>query len=175
MLFRSVDDIEKLHPATSNRIESYVFPTKHRLSNSDGSAPVSFEPLYFKFKDKLQNEVRPPPDHRGEGSNLMYTVYGNECKESIVYLTSFSLGPPPPVQNKNMLGFNNDLSFSPPVIDKRLLPPQLSSTISMSGMQYSPSSNHYLATEHHDYDDHLQEDGEETEDVIVIQIGRAHV
>ena len=57
-----MSDIERLKPATSNRIETYVFPTKnmiedvmeHPRGNTD---EMSFEPLYFKFRHKLHGKV----------------------------------------------------------------------------------------------------------------------
>ena len=61
-----MSDIERLKPATSNRIETFVFPTKNILrdvmeypslrGNTD-TDEMSFEPLYFKFRHKLNGEV----------------------------------------------------------------------------------------------------------------------
>ena len=82
-----VEEIEKLQPATSNRIESFVFPTKPRVHGSrfrvsdlsdKVSSEVSFEPLYFKFKHKLENQVKPSTTDMNVGqSEQRYTVYGN--------------------------------------------------------------------------------------------------
>ena len=61
-----MSDIERLKPATSNRIETFVFPTKNEIrevmeypslrGNTD-TDEMSFEPLYFKFRHKLNGEV----------------------------------------------------------------------------------------------------------------------
>ena len=60
-----VSDIERLKPATSNRIETFVFPTKNIIrevmeypSLRGNTDEMSFEPLYFKFRHKLNGEVQ---------------------------------------------------------------------------------------------------------------------
>lgn len=59
-----MSDIERLKPATSNRIETFVFPTKNMIrdvmeypSLRGDTDEMSFEPLYFKFRHKLNGEV----------------------------------------------------------------------------------------------------------------------
>ena len=64
-----VEDIETLEPARSNRIETYVFPSKHEDLTKDkyrikdvtrdiAVGGLSFEPMYFKLKSKLEDELK---------------------------------------------------------------------------------------------------------------------
>ena len=66
-----VDDIERLKPATSNRIETFIFPTKNLIQDlkdtnrmkgniDEKSSDMLFEPLYFKFRHKLDSQVSNP-------------------------------------------------------------------------------------------------------------------
>ena len=57
-----MSDIERLKPATSNRIETFVFPTKSMTQDAIEyprriADEKSFEPLYFKFRHKLNGKV----------------------------------------------------------------------------------------------------------------------
>ena len=57
-----MSDIERLKPATSNRIETFIFPTKSMtqgvMEYPWGIADEkSFEPLYFKFRHKFNGKV----------------------------------------------------------------------------------------------------------------------
>ena len=57
-----MSDIERLKPATSNRIETFVFPTKSMTQDAMEYPrrivdEKSFEPLYFKFRHKLNGKV----------------------------------------------------------------------------------------------------------------------
>ena len=77
-----VSDIEKLEPATSNRIETFVFPTKIQsqryqdILETSNLDKMTFQPLYFKFKHKLEKEVR-PSDLHVQGTINNYAYYGN--------------------------------------------------------------------------------------------------
>ena len=66
-----VDDIERLKPATSNNIETFIFPTKNLIQDlkdtnrmkgniDEKSSDMLFEPLYFKFRHKLDSKVSNP-------------------------------------------------------------------------------------------------------------------
>ena len=62
-----VDDIERLEPATSTRVETYMFPTSASVTRDADTALGSrgvtgeggrlLEPLYFKFKHKHNGKV----------------------------------------------------------------------------------------------------------------------
>ena len=57
-----VDDIERLEPATSTRVETYMFPTSASVTRDTdtgvaGEGGRLLEPLYFKFKHKHNGKV----------------------------------------------------------------------------------------------------------------------
>ena len=87
-----VDDIERLEPATSTRVETYMFPAAASVTRDADTALRSrgvageggrlLEPLYFKFKHKHNGKVASIPvkrsfagDHHGnfpfQGSRLI--------------------------------------------------------------------------------------------------------
>ena len=85
-----VEDIETLEPARSNRIETYVFPAKHEDLTKDkyrikdvtrdiAVGGLSFEPMYFKFKSKLEDEVKLPTIDRSFAiPENKYTIQGTK-------------------------------------------------------------------------------------------------
>ena len=91
-----VEDIETLRPAMSNRIETYVFPTTREENTSDNyriqevtgdvTKGLSFEPMYFKFRNKLEDEVKLTPIDRSFGSQVnKFTIRGNHISDVYRY------------------------------------------------------------------------------------------
>jgi len=122
-----VNDIETLEPAMSNRIETYAFPTKIGLDSrenkyvirdvSNSNKGISFQPLYFKFRNKFQGNKEIAQD-RSSQMNHKYWIQGPLKTPSMSYVL-----PP------------RNLKDSRPVIDKRLLYHQVPQ---MPGPPYTP-------------------------------------
>ena len=80
-----VDDIEKLESAMSNRIETFAFPNKIGLSSrenkfvirdvSNSNKGISFQPLYFKFRNKFRGNKEIAQD-RSSQMNPKYWIQG---------------------------------------------------------------------------------------------------
>ena len=80
-----VDDIEKLESAMSNRIETFAFPNKIGLSTrenkfvirdvSNSNKGISFQPLYFKFRNKFRGNKEIAQD-RSSQMNPKYWIQG---------------------------------------------------------------------------------------------------
>ena len=87
-----VEDIETLEPARSNRIETYVFPSKHEDLTKDkyrikdvtrdiAAGGLSFEPMYFKLKSKLEDELKLSTIDRSFVSpENKYTIQGTKYR-----------------------------------------------------------------------------------------------
>ena len=184
-----MSDIERLKPATSNRIETFVFPTKNMNqdfmqypSHRGTTEEMSFEPLYFKFRHKLNGKVQksiPIPAEAIRSKLPKFHPRGTEALPFAFCMDLFS-----GVTRRH--GLLSKRNRSPPVIDRSLLP---SHTMTMrypppgytypppaDPMQFGSPSSLSPVTSPMDgvYEDSIANDQEGEDDVIVIHEHHHH-
>ena len=93
-----MSDIERLKPATSNRIETFVFPTKNmnqdvmQYPNHRGNTEeMSFEPLYFKFRHKLNGKVHKSIQIPAEEIRNKLPKFHRRGTEDLLVLNAFRM------------------------------------------------------------------------------------